>query len=152
MGEAKIRWGILSTGSIANTFAEALNNIPDAYLAAVASRNLDNAESFADKHQVENAFGSYKELAEADDVDVIYIGTPHIFHHRDARLCLEAGKNVLCEKAFTINAAEARDIVQLARSKSLFLMEAMWNRYMPSFEKVRSLLADGTIGELKRMH
>ncbi|MGH1363709.1 MAG: Gfo/Idh/MocA family protein [Calditrichia bacterium] len=152
MYSSQIRWGILSTGSIATTFAKTLKAVGEADLVAVASRSLSSAESFAKEHNIAKAYGSYQELAEANDIDVIYIATPHIFHHRDVMMCLKAGKHVLCEKAFTINATEARELVETARSERLFLMEAMWNRYMPLTAKLREILKDETIGRLLRMH
>ena len=146
----KYRWAILGTGAVANRFAQAFANITDqAELAAVGSRNQAVADKFAEVYGISTAHGSYQALADDPDVDIVYIGTPHLFHHRDAKMCLEAGKHVLCEKAFTMNADEAQDLINLAREKNLFLMEAMWTRFFPIHVKIRELLAEGVLGDLQ---
>jgi len=146
----KTRWAILGTGNVANRFAKALNNIPDrAELVAVGSRSQSTADAFAEKYQIPAAYSSYQAVADDPAVDVVYIATPHPVHHRDARMCLEAGKHVLCEKAFTMNAEEALDLIELAREQNLFLMEAMWTRFFPIQVKVREILAAGLLGELQ---
>lgn len=144
-----IKWGILSTGGIARQFAEGLSLLPDAKLVAVGSRNQAAADEFGDLFNVPKRYPTYEALVNDPDIDVIYIGTPHIFHRDNMRLCLEAGKHVLCEKAFTINAAEAEEAINLAREKGLFLMEAMWTRFLPAVIKVRELLAEGVIGDVR---
>jgi predicted dehydrogenase len=143
----QIRWGILSTGTIARTFVEGLRELPDAAVVAVGSRSAESAEAFGARYSIPRRHASYEALAADPDVDVIYIGTPHTLHAENTRLCLEAGKAVLCEKPFTINAAEARSIVELARARGLFLMEAMWTRFRPHMVALRQALADGAIGE-----
>lgn len=148
----KFRWAILGTGAVANRFAKALANITDqAELVAVGSRTQDSAEKFAEVYGIPAAYGSYQEVADDPHVDIVYIGTPHPFHHRDSKMCLEAGKHVLCEKAFTMNADEAADLIKLAREKKLFLMEAMWTRFFPVHVKIRELLAEGVLGDLQGM-
>jgi len=142
----KIRWGILGTGSIAHAFAQGLSHSGRSQLQAVGSRRRETAEAFGEEFNVPNRHGSYESLAGDDDVDVIYVSTPHHMHKDNSILCLEAGKAVLCEKPFTINAAEAREVVSIAREKGLFCMEAMWMRFIPSIVKLRRLLADGAIG------
>ena len=142
-----MRWGILGPGSIAEKFATGLSVLPDARLAAIGSRNLDRAQAFADRFGAERAWGSYEKLANDPDIDVVYIATPHPVHFPAAKLCLEAGKAVLCEKPFTVNAEEATELIELARSRNLFLMEAMWTRFLPSFVHLRQLLSDQAIGE-----
>ena len=143
----KIRWGILATGGIAATFAEDLKLLPDAEITAVGSRTLEAAQAFAGRFDIPRAYGSWDELAADPDVDVIYVATPHSAHHRATRICLDAGKAVLCEKAFTIIAAEAEDLVSRARDRGLFLMEAMWTRFNPAVRRIVSLVSDGAIGE-----
>lgn len=145
----KIRWGILSTGFIASKFADGLQHVDDAVLQAVASRTRQSADEFGEKYNVPQRYGSYQEVADDPDIDVVYIGTPHPFHKENTLMCLEAGKSVLCEKPIAINAEEAREMVELARSKNLFLMEAMWTRYLPFFKKLEELLQSGAIGELQ---
>lgn len=144
----KICWGILGPGNIAHSFADSLKFVEDAELVAVGSRNLERAQNFAQKFKIPKAFGSYEELAACNDVDVIYIATPHGRHYQDMLLCLENNKHILCEKSFTINAKQAREIFQLARKKKLFVMEAMWTRFQPVVFKAKELLAQGVIGNL----
>jgi predicted dehydrogenase len=117
-----IRWGILGTGRIAGDFATGLTSLPDAELAAVGSRSAEAGDAFAARFGAKRAYASYQDLVSDPEVDIVYIGTPHPFHYPNARLCLEAGKAVLCEKPFTLNAAQARDLVALAREKKRFLM------------------------------
>lgn len=146
-----IRWGILGTGKIARAFAEALAETPGAQLAAVASRSIAGADAFAAGFGQPRAFGSYQELADADGIDIVYIATPHPMHAANALMALGAGKAVLCEKPFTINRREAEQVVALAREKGLFLMEAMWTRFMPALAQVRSIIASGEIGQVRQV-
>jgi predicted dehydrogenase len=145
----KIKWGIISTGHISNKFANALKILPDAELLAVASRNEENAIKFAKKHQIPRAYKSYAELADDPDIDVIYIGTPHTFHLENSAMCMRKGKAVLCEKAFTINAKEAKEMVRISREENVFLMEAMIPRHIPLLKKVLGWIKDGRIGEVR---
>jgi predicted dehydrogenase len=145
----KIRWGILSTGKIALLFAEGLRHLPDAELAAVGSRTQEAADRFGDRFNIVRRHGSYEALAADPDVDVIYIGTPHTLHCENTIMCLEAGKAVLCEKPFAINAAQAERMIAAARRKNLFLMEAMWTRFLPSIIELRRLVAEGTVGDIQ---
>lgn len=147
----KIRWGILGPGRIAGKFAAALQKSEGAELAAVGSRSIERAERFATAFGFARAHGSYEELAGDGEVDAIYIGTPHSRHKDDTLLCLNAGKHVLCEKPFAINAAEAEEMIATARAKKRVLMEAMWMRFMPSMLKVRDLVAEGEIGEIRKI-
>ncbi len=146
-----IRWGILGTGIIARQFAEALRHVPDAHLQAVASRNHATALAFGSDFAVPTCHGSYAALASDPDVDVIYIATPHPLHADNARLCLQAGKPVLCEKPFTMHAGQARSVVALAREKGLFLMEAMWSRFLPGIVEARRLVDSGLIGRAQHV-
>ena len=148
----EIRWGILGTGGIARAFATALTDTPGARLAAVGSRSIDSARSFAGDFGAPASYGSYEALANAPDVDIIYIGTPHPLHAENAMLALRGGKAVLCEKPFTMNLREAEQVVALARDKKLFLMEAMWTRFMPALAEVRRIVASGEIGEVHQVH
>jgi predicted dehydrogenase len=146
-----IRWGILGTGGIARKFADALALLPDAKLAAVGSRTQESAAAFGAQWKVPHCHGSYAALMNEPDVDVIYVATPHSLHRENALGCLTAGKAVLCEKPFAINARQAEEVVSLAREKRIFLMEAMWTRYFPLIAKVRGLLAEGAIGEVRQV-
>ena len=147
-----VRWGILGTGRIARDFAVGLRATPDAVLAAVASRSSEGAQAFAQQFDVPLAFGAYEELADSPDVDIVYIATPHPMHAANALLALRGGKAVLCEKPFAMNRREAGEIVALARAKNLFLMEAMWTRFMPALAEVRRVIASGEIGTVTQLH
>jgi predicted dehydrogenase len=141
-----IRWGILGTGKIAKAFATALLDTPGATLAAVASRTVDSATKFGQEFGAERFHGSYQALADDPEVDVIYIGTPHPMHHENALMCLNGGKGVLVEKSFTMNRRQAEDIINLARAKKLFVMEAMWTRFMPAVVEAKRIVDSGEIG------
>ena len=145
----KIRWGILSTGAIARQFAQGLAFVPGAELIAVGSRTQEAAERFGVDFDAPHRHASYQAVAEDPEVDVVYIGTPHNLHCDNTLMCLEAGKPVLCEKPFAINAFQAERMVARARSKRLFLMEALWTRYLPAMIELRRLLAAGTIGPIR---
>lgn len=142
-----IHWGILGTGTIAGKFAEALKVLPDASLVAVGSRTREKAMAFGNQHNVTYRHGSYKELVSNPAVDAVYIATPHSVHHENALLALQAGKAVLCEKPFTLNAKQAQEVISFAREKKLMLMEAMWTRFLPVMVRLRRMLAEGVIGE-----
>jgi predicted dehydrogenase len=145
----KIRWGILGTGVIAHKFADGLSALPDAQLVAVGSRSQSTAARFGDEYGVPNRHASYEGLVTDPAVDVIYVSTPHPLHKDNMLLCLAAGKAVLCEKPFTINAHEAETVIRLAREQGLFLMEAMWTRFLPAVVKAREFLMEGVIGEVR---
>jgi predicted dehydrogenase len=136
--------GILGAGNIAGKMAQTLS-LMGTGTAAVASRDLDKAKAFADKFRVNKAFGSYEELYKSD-VDLIYVATPHSHHYAQMKDCLENGKHVLCEKAFTVNAAQAREVLELGRRKGLLVAEAIWTRYMPMRRVMDEVLASGVIG------
>lgn len=144
-----LRWGILGTGNIASKFAMGLQALPTAKLVAVGSRSQASADAFGEKYNVPHRHASYEALAADPDVDAIYIGTPHNLHHANMLLGLNYDKAVLCEKPFTINAAQAKEAIDLARARGLFLMEAVWNRFMPLTAELRRLLAEGVIGEVR---
>jgi predicted dehydrogenase len=147
----RIRWGILGTGKIAHQFAAALHRLPDAELLAVGSRSAGSANRFADEFEVARRYQSYGELVSDPEVEVIYVATPHSCHAANTLLALDAGKAVLCEKPFTINATQAREVIALARERKLFLMEAMWTRCFPLMAKLHELLASGAIGEARQL-
>ena len=134
-----IRWGILGTGNIAHQFARGLADTPDATLVAVGSRSIDTANTFADEFDVERRHPTYEELADDDGVDAVYVSTPHPFHRDNSILLLEHGKAVICEKPF----------IDVARQRDVFLMEAMWTRYLPAVVRARELIAEGAIGDVR---
>ena len=143
-----VRWGILGTGGIASTFVADLRLTDSGVAAAVGSRSQGSADRFADEFGIANRHASYESLAADPDVDVIYVATPHPMHHGSAILALRAGKHVLVEKPFTMNAAEAREIVRVAREHGLFAMEAMWTRFLPHVAIIRDWLARGVLGDV----
>jgi predicted dehydrogenase len=141
-------WGLIGTGGIAGTFAADLMFTDSGRVAAVGSRHRDSADRFADRFDIPNRHASYEALVADPDVDVVYVATPHPMHHANALLALRAGKPVLVEKAFTMNAVEARELVAVARAEGLFLMEAMWTRFLPHIAVIRRLLAEGALGDI----
>lgn len=143
-----IRWGILATGGIAGAFARDLAGA-GLTVIAVGSRSIESARAFAEKHGLAKAYGSYEELVADPDVDIIYIATPHPMHAENALLALEAGKHILVEKPFTINAAEARRVVELAESKNLLVLEAMRMRFLPQVRRMHEIIDAGTIGDVR---
>jgi predicted dehydrogenase len=154
MGEAMqdIGWGILATGGIAQTFARDLALVPGARLAAVGSRRPASAQAFAEQYGAPAAYGSYAELVADPEVDVVYVATPHALHLDNARLAFEAGKHVLCEKPLTLDAAEAEEMVRLAREHDRFLMEAMWTACHPVVRALRERLRAGEFGTPRQLH
>jgi predicted dehydrogenase len=146
-----IRWGILGTGWIANEFAQGLSQLADAELVAVGSRTAESAQHFGEQYRVPHRHASYEALAQDTEVDVIYVATPNPLHKEHSLLCLESGKPVLCEKPFALNAGEAEEMIQTAREKKLFLMEAMWTRFFPLMAKLRALVNEGAIGEVQML-
>ncbi|MEK7674480.1 MAG: Gfo/Idh/MocA family oxidoreductase [Verrucomicrobiota bacterium] len=144
-----IRWGILGTGMIARQFAAGLKALPDAQLAAIGSRSRESAVSFAGQFSVPRAHATYEGLVNDPEINVVYVATPHSCHKENTLLALAAGKAVLCEKPFAINATEAEEAICFARHQQLFLMEAMWTRFFPLMEKLRELLRSGAIGEAR---
>jgi len=142
-----IRWGILGTGRIAGEFARGLRFVPGAHLGAVGSRTSASADSFARAFGVPRAHPSYEALVSDSGVEVVYVATPHSRHKADCLLALAAGKAVLCEKPFAVDAGEAEAIVREARQRKLFCMEAMWMRFIPAVRRAQKLIAQGAIGE-----
>jgi len=142
-------WGIIGAGSIACKLAEALPDVKGAKLVAIGSRQQKKADAFGDRYNIPHRHDSYEKLVGDPDVDVVYVATPHPMHRPHALLALKAGKGVLVEKPFTVNAGEASEVVRTARRKKLFCMEAMWSRFLPSVLKARELIAAGAIGDLR---
>jgi predicted dehydrogenase len=140
-------WGILATGWIAELFTQDLI-ASDLKVAAVGSRSAEKARAFADRFNIAKAHGSYEDLVADPDVDIVYIATPHPQHVRAALLALDAGKHVLVEKPFTLNAQEAREITQWAKEKNLVVLEAMWTRFLPHMKRIHEIIAAGTLGDL----
>ncbi len=148
---APIRWGILGTGNIAGQFAEGLRSLPDARLLAIGSRTKAGAEAFARSFAVPRAYASYEDLVADKDLDAVYVATPNHKHKENSLLALDAGKAVLCEKPFALDAQQTREVIAVARRKGLFCMEAMWMRFLPAITRLRGLLASGAIGDVRLM-
>jgi len=148
VADSPVRWGILGTGGIASTFLTDLGLTDSGVAVAVGSRSQGSADRFADEFGIANRHASYESLVADPDVEVIYVATPHPMHHDNAILALRAGKPVLVEKPFTMNAAEAREIVRVAREHGLFAMEAMWTRFLPHVAIIRDWLARGVLGDV----
>jgi predicted dehydrogenase len=144
-----INWGILAPGRISHKFAHDLKLAAGAKLHAVGSRSLERATAFAQEHGAAHAFGSYEALLDCPDLDVVYVASPHVGHCEHTILCLEKGIAVLCEKPFAMNTSEVRRMVDCARANGVFLMEAIWTRFIPGFEEAMRLVNAGYIGELK---
>lgn len=138
--------GIIGCGGIAKKMAATLGKMKEVQRYAVASRNQEKAQAFANEWGFEKAYGSYEELANDPQVDLIYIATPHAMHYNNARMCIEKGKPVLCEKAFTANARQAEELLSFAHEKKVFITEAIWTRYMPLSLTIQDLLKKGVIG------
>jgi predicted dehydrogenase len=147
-----LRWGILGSGWIAERFIESVRAHTKQDLVAVGSRSKDRAQEFASRMALRRAYGDYQELVAADDLDVIYVATPHNFHHEGVMLALEAGKHVLVEKPIALNRAQALEMVELARRKRLFFAEALWTFYLPKFDVLRQLLETNAIGQIKSVY
>ncbi len=147
-----VRWGIIGTGFIAHQFARGLAVLDDAALLAVASRTKESAEKFADEFGITHRHVGVESLAANENVDVVYVATPHPMHKGNTLSCLDGGKAVLCEKPFCMNASEATEMVDRAREKGLFLMEAMWTLCFPAMAKVREIIHSGAIGDIRQVH
>ncbi|MGC8750329.1 Gfo/Idh/MocA family protein, partial [Hydrotalea sp.] len=134
-----IKWGILGCGKIAVKFASDLKLVKDAQLSAVAARSLSSAESFAKNFNADKAYGSYLDLVNDAAIDVIYVATPHSFHFEHTMLCLQHGKAVLCEKPFAINTKQAKAMIALAKQQKVFLMEALWTKFLPHYQQLMQI-------------
>lgn len=141
-----IKWGIIGTGYMAETFSSAIDGNTDGIVAAVASRSMNNAKAFARKHGSCRAYGNYEEMVTDNTLDVIYIATPTKYHFEHIKLCLEAGKNVLCEKPITSTASELMELQRIAKEKECFLMEGMWMKCLPTYQKAIEWIQNGRIG------
>lgn len=150
--EKQIRWGILGAGRIANDFCTAINFTEGAIVYAVASRNEETGKAFANKFNASVYYNNYLSLVNDPNVDVVYIATPHPFHYEQAKLCLNHNKPVLCEKPMCMNHQQVSELIELATTKKLFLMEAMWTSCMPFMNTIKEIIAAGIIGEIQYLH
>ncbi|MFC4303334.1 Gfo/Idh/MocA family protein [Cohnella boryungensis] len=147
----KIRWGVMGTGGISKSFVSDFPYVTGGELLAVGSRSQESADRFAQTHQIPRAYASYEALVSDSEIDAIYIGTPHPYHKENALIALRAGKAVLCEKPFTMNARELEELIACAAEHKQFLMEAMWTRFLPVFRKIREWIDAGRIGEIRQV-
>ncbi len=143
--------GIIGAGSIAGILAETMRRMPEVECYAVAARDLERAQNFCAKHGFQKAYGSYEELVNDAQVELVYIATPHSHHYEHMKLCITHGKPVLCEKSFTMNSRQAKEIVKLAKEKQVYAAEAIWTRYMPSRQIIDEALASGLIGKVSML-
>lgn len=148
MVEKKINWGIIGLGNIANKFANDLKLYANARLYGVASKDLEKAKRFSQKYNSVKYYNSYKELVKNPEIDVIYIATPHTFHFKNTMMCLREGKSVLCEKPLGINSIEVKTMMAEAKLRNLFMMEALWTRFIPSTEKIIEIIKSNIIGDI----
>ena len=153
MGGTVMKWGILATGTIAKKFASTVEQMgaEGERIVAVGSRHLESAQAFAQQYGIPRCYDSYEALAADPEVEAIYVATPNTLHYENCKLCLEQGKHVLCEKPFTIDPEQAQKLYRLAEEKHLFLMEAFWIWLLPLYDRLRQILAAGTIGELRQI-
>lgn len=142
---------VLGAGNIAGVVSKTLSKMPEVTCYAVASRSLDKARAFAGEHGFLKAYGSYDEMLSDEKVELVYVATPHSHHFEHMKLCIEHGKPVLCEKSFTFNADQAREIAKLSKEKGIYVSEAIWPRYMPSRKLIDDALSSGIIGDVKYM-
>jgi predicted dehydrogenase len=143
------RWGIIGPGRIAQKFADCVQALPNSRIQAIASRSSRNLQSLTLKMHAEAGYQSYEELVQDHNVDAVYIATPHRFHHENAKVCLKYGKPMLIEKVFTVNTHEAENLAAEAKKSGVFLMEAMWTRFLPVYRQVERWLESGKIGDVR---
>lgn len=149
MNHQIIRWGIIGPGRIAEKFARDISFVKNTEIVAVASRNPERARHFADEFRIAHFYDDYKAIAGDPDVDAVYVATPHPMHFENTKMCLNAGKHVLCEKPLTVNTAESKILIDLATEKDLFLMEALWSRFLPVLQEIRQWINNGRIGDIR---
>ena len=143
-----VRWGVLGPGGIATQFATGMELVDDGEIVAVASRSQERADAWGDRFGVARRYDAYEALVDDAEVDAVYVATPHSRHEADALLALEAGKHVLCEKPFALNAAQAQRMADTARAQGVFCMEALWTRFLPSYRVLQEVIGEGRIGDV----
>ncbi|KFZ27339.1 MAG: 1,5-anhydro-D-fructose reductase [Candidatus Izimaplasma bacterium HR2] len=147
-----IRFGIVGAGVIAHTFAKDIKLVEGAVLVAIASRNINKANDFREEYNLDLAFGSYEEMALSNSIDAVYIATPHNFHKDQSILFMNNSKHVLCEKPISVNSVELEEMIKNAKKNKVLLMEAMWTRYLPSFQKVKEVVESNVLGKFKKAY
>ncbi|UJH91514.1 Gfo/Idh/MocA family oxidoreductase [Antarcticibacterium sp. 1MA-6-2] len=149
MQKKTIKWGILGPGNIAHKFVSDLATVEDAELFAVASRSKIKAEEFAATHKIAHSYGSYEAMLKNEELDVVYIATPHVFHYEHTLLCLKHSKAVLCEKPFAMNLEQVKEMISVAKEKNVFLMEALWTYFLPHYKYLLKIVKEETFGKIK---
>lgn len=147
-----IRWGIVGPGKIARKFARTIARLPQCEIIAVCGTSMEKAQAFADEFGIAQAFCDNHQMATSDEIDAVYIATPHAFHKSCAEIHIKAGKHILCEKPLCVNARQAEQLQELAQKHQVFLMEAMWTQFLPSLNKAKELVQSGAIGEICGLH
>jgi predicted dehydrogenase len=142
----RYKWGILGPGRMASKFTKALQLLENVELYAVGSRDLERSKAFSKEYGFKKAFGSYEEMVADPELEIVYIATPHTFHKEHTLLCLRNGKNVICEKVFAMDSSEVTEMVNEARSRNLFLMEALWPNFQPYYNRAKEILDSGILG------
>lgn len=148
----QVRWGIVGTGNIATQFAQGLQVVEHAQITAVASRSVESAKAFAKEFDIPRYYGSYADMANDPELDIVYIGVPHPQHYENVMRFLDAGYAVICEKPLGVNAAQTEKMIARAREKNVFLMEGMWTRFFPAFQKAQEWVRSGRIGQPRVLH
>jgi predicted dehydrogenase len=149
---SQFKWGIIGTGGIAHAFAKDIELLGGHSVHAIGSRNLTTAQNFAGEFNAATAYGSYEELVHDDTIDAVYVATPHPSHKENVILALNAKKPVLCEKPFSVNAQQAREMMDAAKANNVAIMEAMWARFLPHYTKIREIIASGVLGQITTIH
>lgn len=144
----KYKWGILAPGKMSAKFTRALKLLDNVELHAVGSRDIERATLFARDYGFKNYYGSYEELAADPDLEIVYIASPHSYHYEHTMLCLRNGKHVICEKAFAMNAREVKEMINEAKKRKLFLMEALWPPFQPFYKKAHEIIKSGILGNI----
>lgn len=147
----KIKIGILGAGNIASTFAKTVSKMDCAEIYAIGSRSYEKAFQFASENKIKKAYGSYEEMLKDENISLVYIATPHSHHYDNIKMCIKYDKHVLCEKAFTVNSLQAKEVFDMAKKKNLLLTEAIWTRYMPMTFKIKEIIKSGEIGTIKSL-
>jgi len=142
-------WGVISAGKISHDFVNCLNQVKEANVVAVAARNPDSAKNFAKEHKIAKSYGSYQELVEDKDVQIVYVGSIHTYHKEHTLMALNAGKHVVCEKPITLSLKDTEELISVAKNKNLFLLEGVLTRFFPAIREARRIIRSGEIGDVK---
>lgn len=148
----KIKFGILTAGYIADIMARTMNPMEEVECVAIASRDISKAQALADKHNIKKVYGSYEDLVNDDEIDAIYVASPNTYHYEHAKLCINHGKHILCEKPFAINEKQTKEVLDLAKEKNVSVLDGIWVRYLPYINELKKVLESGEIGEVTNVY